>query len=207
MADRVALPLPIVDGLELGAPYRSLLMPGAVVRDSHARVRRLPRFFYAVTSWAVALETQITPHFGVWEFMDVDLYEPAPIRRFPRYVPCGVTALAAHLEVVRLHVNAPMHIAANGGYRSPSHGRSVPGSTHCWGTAANIYRIGDQYLDDKDSIERYSSIASELLPAMRSRPYGTGPGCVDDHVHLDIGYVTAVPADATGEEQEWDAAK
>ncbi len=194
--------LPIVDATELGAPYRSLLMPGAIVRDSHARTRRLPRFFYAVESWTVALQTQLTPHFGLWEFMDVDLYEPAALRRFPRYVPCGVTALAAHLEVLRGHIGLPMHIAANGGYRSPSHGRSTPGSPHCWATAANIYRIGDDYLDDRETIEKYSTFATGVLPALRARPFGSGPGCVDDHMHLDVGYVTAVPSDAPNEDVE-----
>ena len=114
----------------------------------------------------------------------------------------AVTTLAAHLEVLRLQVGAPMHIAANGGYRSPSHGRSLAGSPHAWATAVNIYRIGDQYLDDRDSIERYSALASEVLPAMRARPYGPGPGCVDDHMHLDLGYATVVPTDAPGEEIE-----
>ena len=193
-------PLPIVDGLELDAPVRSLLMPGKQVRDTHARLRRLPRFFYAVDSWNTALQTRLTPHFALWEFMDVDLFEPAPLRRFPRYVPCAVTSLAAHLEVLRAEVGAPLHIAANGGYRSPSHAKSIAGSPHCWGTAANIYRIGDQYLDERESIEKYAALATDMLPALRARPYGPGPGCVDDHVHLDLGYVTAVPADAPGEE-------
>jgi hypothetical protein len=197
-----SLPLPVADGLHLEAPLRSLLMPGVLVRDSHARLRRLPRFFYAVDSWSVALQTRLTPHFGLWEFMDVDLYEPAPLRRFPRYVPCAIAVLAAHLEVLRSQIGAPVHIAANGGYRSPSHGRSTPGSPHAWGTAANIYRIGVEYLDERDRIERYSSLATGLLPAVRARPYGPGPGCVDDHVHLDLGYVTAVPADAPDEEVE-----
>jgi hypothetical protein len=196
------LSLPIVDAIELGAPYRSLLMPGALVRDSHARTRRLPRFFYAVDSWAVALEIHVTPHFALWEFMDVDLYEPAPLRRFPRYVPCAVTTLAAHLEVLRDHIGVTVHIAANGGYRSPSHGRSTPGSTHAWGTAANIYRIGDEFLDDRDKIEKYATLATEILPALRTRPFGAGPGCVDDHLHLDLGYVTAVPTEAPGEDPE-----
>jgi hypothetical protein len=194
--------LPIVDAIELGAPYRSLLMPSAVVRDSHARTRRLPRFFYAVESWTVALETRLTPHFGLWEFMDVDLYEPAALRRFPRFIPCAVTALAAHLEVLRESFGQPMHIAANGGYRSPSHGRSTPGSPHAWGTAANIYKIGDEYLDDRTAIERYSSLATQILPALRARPFGSGPGCVDDHVHLDMGYMTAVPSEAPNEDLE-----
>jgi hypothetical protein len=192
-------PLPVVDGLELDAPIRSLLMPGIAVRDSHARLRRLPRFFYAVESWNVALETQVTPHFAIWEFMDVDVFEPAPLRRFPRYIPCAVTALAAHLEVLREHVGAPIHVSANGGYRSPSHAKSISGSPHCWGTAANIYRIGDLYLEDRDNIEKYAAMAVGLLPALRARPYGSGPGCVDDHVHLDLGYLTAVPAEAPGE--------
>lgn len=197
-----SLPLAIIDGLELPAPHRSLLMPGVVVRDSHARTRRLPRFFYVVESWAVALATRLAPHFALWEFMDVDLYEPAPLRRFPRYVPCAVTMLAAHLEVLRGQFGAPVHIAANGGYRSPSHGRSIPGSPHAWATAANIYRIGDEYLDEREKIERYASVATELLPALRARPFGPGPGCVDDHVHLDLGYVTAVPTEAPGEDVE-----
>jgi hypothetical protein len=196
------LPLPVVDGLDLDAPVRSLLMPGVLVRDSHARLRRLPRFFYAVESWSAALETRLTPHFAFWEFMDVDLYEPAPLRRFPRYVPCGVTALAAYLEVLRNQVGVPVHIAANGGYRSPSHGKSTPGSPHSWGSAANVYRIGDDYLDEREKIERYMALATSLLPALRARPYGPGPGCVDDHVHLDIGYVTAVPAEAPSEDAE-----
>ena len=128
--------LPIVDGLELDAPVRSLLMPGVAVRDSHARLRRLPRFFYAVQSWQAALDTQLTPNFAMWEFMDVDLFEPAPLRRFPRYVPCAVTSLTAHLEVLRAQIGSSIHISANGGYRSPSHGKSVSGSPHCWHCAS-----------------------------------------------------------------------
>jgi hypothetical protein len=193
--------LPIVDGLELGAPHRSLLMPDAVVRSSHGRARRLPRFFYGVDSWTVALETRLTEHFALWEFMDVDLHEPAPLRRFPRYVPCAVVVLAAHLEVLRVAIGQPVHVAANGGYRSPSHGRSTPGSIHAWGSAANIYRVGDEYLDNRDSIERVAAIAARLLPAVRARGYGSDHGCADDHLHLDFGHVVAVPSDAAVEER------
>ena len=196
----MSIPLKVVDGLALGAPYRSLLMPGALVRDSHGRTRRLPRFFYAVESWEEALNTQLAPHFALWEFLDVDLYEALPLRTFPRYVPCAVTALAAHLEVLRCEIGQPVKIAANGGYRSPSHGKSVLGSTHAWGTAANIFRIGDDYLDDRDKIERYGALATSLLPAMRARKYGTLPGGDDDHLHVDIGHLVAVPIDAPAEE-------
>lgn len=175
-------------------------MPGAMVRDSRGRARRLPRFFYAVESWEMALETRLSPHFALWEFIDVDLYESAPLRGFPRYVPCAVTVLAAHLEVFRDTVGVPVHIAANGGYRSPSHARSMPGSTHSWGTAANIYKVGDDYLDDREKIEKFSSLAVGLLPGARARPYGSDPGCVDDHVHIDLGHVIAVPFEAPPEE-------
>jgi hypothetical protein len=199
-----SLPLPIVDGLELDRPRRALLMPAALVRDSAGRARRLPRYFYAVDSWALALETRLSSHFALWEFMNVDLYEPAPLRRFPRYVPCAVSVLAAHLEVLRTQVGAPVHIAANGGYRSPSHGRSNPGSPHSWGTAANVYRIGDEYLHDRDRIQRYAQLTVALLPAVRVKWYGAEPGCTDDHVHLDLGCVTAVPGEAPGEEREWE---
>ena len=196
----MSLSLPVVDGLQLRAPHRSLLMPGALVRESHGRTRRLPRFFYQVDSWDLALATPLSPHFSLWEFIDVDLYESTPLRLFPRYVPCAVTLLAAHLEVLRQAVGVPVHVAANGGYRSPSHGRSVPGSTHAWGSAANIYRIGDEYLDDREAIEKYAVLALGLMPALRTRPYGSDPGCVDDHLHLDLGHVIAVPMDAAAEE-------
>lgn len=195
----MTLPLPVVDGVALGAPHRSLLMAGAVIRDSYGRTRRLPRFFYAVDSWELALKTNLTPHFGLWEFMDVDLYEVLPLRTFPRYVPCAVTALAAHLEVLRSAVGQPIKIASNGGYRSPSHGRSVLGTLHSWGTAANIFRVGDENLDERDRIEKYAGITASILPAMRARPYGEVGGGADDHLHVDIGHVVAVPSiDAHG---------
>ncbi|HVL69520.1 MAG TPA: hypothetical protein VM364_19840 [Vicinamibacterales bacterium] len=196
----MSVPLPIVDGLTIGAPHRSLLMPGAVVRDPRGRARRLPRFFYVVDSWQTALATRLAPQFALWEFMDVDLYEPLPLRTFPRYVPCAVSVLAAHLQVLRTEVGQPVKIAANGGYRSPSHGRSRPESTHSWGTAVNIYRIGDEYVDDRETIERYGALAVSLLPAFRARPYGSERGGSDDHLHLDLGYVVSVPAEAPAEE-------
>ena len=196
----MSLPLPVVDGFQLRAPLRALLMPGAIVRDSRGRTRRLPRFFYAVDSWQTALDTRLTSNFALWEFIDVDLYEPLPVRTFPRYVPCAVTLLAAHLELLRIAAAAPVHIAANGGYRSPSHGRSTAGSPHSWACAANIYRIGNEYLDDREKIEKYSVLATTLLPAARTRPYGSDPGAVDDHVHIDIGHVIAVPMESPAEE-------
>src|SRR3954447_8137922 len=133
-----ALPLPIVDGLELPESVRSVLCPGEIVTDADGHGRRLPRFYYQISSWQEALDLDVTPHFKLWEFIGVDVRE-APLQRlFPRYVPCAVTSLAAHLELIREELGTYMHSAANGGYRSPSHRLSRSASTHCWATAANI---------------------------------------------------------------------
>jgi hypothetical protein len=187
------IPLPVVDACELDARYRHLLHPGELMRTRTGAVHRLPRFFYEVTSTAHAVNTQLTPHFGLWEFMEVDLHEPEPLRTYPRYVPCAVMALAAALEVLRLEIGAPIRIAANGGYRSPAHAASASGSPHCWGTAVNIYRIGSEYLDSEERIGRYSDVASRVLAGCWTRPYGHDVGFADDHLHFDLGYGTVVP--------------
>jgi hypothetical protein len=51
----------------------------------------------------------------------VDVREVEAMRTFPRYVPCAVALLATALEVFRAEVGTFVHIAANGGYRSPGH--------------------------------------------------------------------------------------
>jgi hypothetical protein len=192
-----ALNLRVVDGLEIPERHRALLKPSVTIRNRDGEAHRLPRFFFQVDSWAAALETPLTANFALWEFMDVDLHEPTRLRFFPRYVPCAVTTLAAALEVFRAEVGAPVRIAANGGYRSPSHKGSRSGSPHCWGTAANIYRIGSEFLDTQDRIERYAATARRLLPFAWVRPYGHDVGFADDHLHIDVGYVTLVPQGAS----------
>ena len=189
--------LPVVDGSGLPPPYRQLLRPGAMMATSDGTVHRLPRFFYRVDTRAIAVDTQLTPHFGLWEFIEVDLHEPEPLRTYPRYVPCAVAVLAAALEVLRVEIGAPIRIAANGGYRSPSHTGSRSGSAHCWGTAANIYRIGGDLVDSEGAIARYSDVASRVFHGCWTRPYGHDRGFSDDHLHLDLGYVTAVPRDVS----------
>ena len=186
--------LPVVDGLELPEPHRMLLRPGELMRTTNGGAHRLPRFFYAVESAAVAVNTQLTPHFAVWEFIEVDLREPALLRAYPRYVPCAVVMLALALEVLRAEVGAPVRIAANGGYRSPAHAHAT-GSPHCWATAANIYSIGSEYLDTEDRISRFADVAARSVAACRTRRFGSNPGETDDHLHLDLGYVTVVPND------------
>jgi hypothetical protein len=185
--------LPVVDGLSLPRAHRELLRPGEMIRSSDGLAQALPRFFYAIESSTVAVETQLTPHFGVWEFIEVDLHEPELLRHYPRYVPCAVAVLAAALEVIRIEIGAPIRIAANGGYRSPAHARTSPGSPHGWATAANIYRIGADFVDSEERIARYASIAARAVAGCWVRPFGSTAGLADDHLHLDLGYVTAVP--------------
>jgi hypothetical protein len=191
--------LPIVDARRLDDERRMLLRPGELVQDAAGRARRLPAFFYEVATWQVARETELAPYFSLWEFMEVDLHEPAALRAYPRYVPCAVLHLAAVLSVVRTQLSQPVWIGANGGYRSPSHGRSRPGSTHAWGTAVNIYRVGDEWLDTQAGIERVAAAATRAIPALWPRPYGADPGSSDDHLHVDLGFTVAVPRDAPGE--------
>jgi hypothetical protein len=185
--------LTIVDGLTLPSPHRELLRPAELMLTQSGGMHRLPRFFYKVESSAVAITTLLTPHFGLWEFMEVDLYEAALLRKYPRYVPCAVAVLAAALEVLRAEIGASLRVAANGGYRSPAHAGSASGSPHCWGAAANLYRIGNEYVDSEEKILRYAAIATRTLAGCWTRPYGWEPGFADDHLHVDLGYVTVVP--------------
>jgi hypothetical protein len=196
MSDRGVLPLPVVDGLELSPAQRRVLRPDECLVERNGRSRRLPRFFYEVDSWQTAQQVQLSENFALWEFLTVDVREAEAQRTFPRYIPCVVTALAAHLQVFRDAVGALVHISANGGYRSPVHKLTTHASTHCWGTAVNIYRIGDDYLDSEDRIERYARVADKSLPGWWTRPYGSEKGFADDHLHIDLGYMLLVPREA-----------
>ena len=187
------LRLPVVDGYELDETRRALLQPDQPFLDRAGRSRRLPRWFYQVDSWKTAMQTQVTEHFTLSELMTLDVREAQGLRVFPRYVPCAITLLAAHLEVFRQAVGTLVFIAANGGYRSPSHLLSDHASPHCWGAAANIYRIGDELVDSQERIERFAKIVARVLPAVWTRPYGTTKGFADDHLHLDIGYARLTP--------------
>ncbi|HSL72353.1 MAG TPA: hypothetical protein VK864_19045, partial [Longimicrobiales bacterium] len=120
VAEPGTLPLPVVDALELDPGRRQLLRPNEVIDDAGGRARRLPRFFYEVESWQAAMNLQVTEHFTLHEFLGVDVREAQSLRIFPRYVPCAVSVLAAHLELLRKEVGTLVHVAANGGYRSPA---------------------------------------------------------------------------------------
>jgi len=187
------LPLPVVHADGLPAPVRQVLRPGEPLRDRYGADRMLPSSFLRVDSWSAALETQLTPHFKLAELMAVDVREAPVARVFPRYIPCAIVLLASALELFRLEVGIYVHVAANGGYRSPGHSLSRHASRHCWGTAANIYRIGDRYLDNREEIEKYAAIARRAIPGVWVRPFGENEGEADDHLHIDIGYTVFDP--------------
>jgi len=183
-----------IDGLKLPAEHRALLRPGEAESDSHGNLHHLPRFFYEVASWQEAHEIRLAPHFKLAELMTVDCREAELLlREFPHYVPCAIVLLARFLEDFRREVDAPVFVSANGGYRSPAHPIGGAKSIHAWGTAADIYRIGDTFLDDTKSIEKYGAIAVSLSPAVLVRPFGSGAGKADDHLHLDLGFLTLTP--------------
>ena len=196
MGDGYHFPLRVVDGLRLERSVRDALLPGRALCDDAGQPRRLPRYFYEIPTWNDALGVQLAPSFGLWEFIQTDVREAASLLGFPRYVPCAITMLALCLEQFRQVVGTFIHISANGGYRSPKHALTCNASPHCWGTAVNVYRIGDVFLDNQEAIERFATIARSILPGVWTRPFGTDRGFTDDHLHMDFGYVTSVPRDA-----------
>src|SRR5512140_881932 len=111
--------LKVVDAFDLDDEVRSILKPGEMVRDGQGRRHRLPRYFYEVPTHELAMSTRLTPHFGLNEFILVDLKEAPRLQQFPRYIPCAVRVLAFYLEQFRTAVNSSVHIAVNGAYRPP----------------------------------------------------------------------------------------
>jgi len=187
-----------VDGLDLAEEYRTLLRPGESEAGPDGTVHRLPRFFYEIGSWEEAHEIRLAPHFTLAELMLVDCREARLLlSQFPHYVPCAIPLLARFLEAFRREVDAPVFISANGGYRSPAHQIGGAKSIHAWGTAANIYRIGDTFLADTRSMEKYRTIAASLGPTVFVRPFGREKGQTSDHLHIDLGYVRLTPRECS----------
>jgi hypothetical protein len=187
-----------VDAFDLPQECRLLLRPGEAETDFQGNIHRLPRFFYEIGSWQEAREIRAAPHFTLAELMLVDCREARLLlSQFPHYVPCAIVLLARFLEDFRREVDAPVFISANGGYRSPAHQIGGAKSVHAWGTAANIYRIGDIFLNDAKSIQKFGSIAASLSPAVFVRPFGPQRGQTDDHLHIDLGFVSLTPRECS----------
>ena len=183
-----------VDGLRLSPEHRAALRPGEAVTDEHGKLHHLPRFFFEIPSWEEAHFLRVASHFALSELITVDSREAdLLLRTFPHYVPCAILALARYLEDFRRQVDAPVFVSANGGYRSPAHRINRGVSLHSWGTAADIYRVGDTYLNDERSITRYAEIAASLGAEVHVRAYQDG----DDHLQVDLGYLTLVPRECS----------
>jgi hypothetical protein len=184
-----------VDGLALSPEHRAALRPGEAIAAEDGVVHHLPRFFFEVASWQDAHALRVATHFALSELITVDSREnPLLLRTFPHYVPCAILGLARYLEDFRREVDAPVFVSANGGYRSPGHriNKERP-SLHSWGTAADIYRVGDTYLNDEKSIRRYGEVAAALGAEAQVRTYKEG----DDHLQVDLGYLTIVPRECS----------
>ena len=171
--------------------YRALLRPGELMRDRARRLRRLPRFFYEIPrgTWRWR---RGSPHFEVWEFLNVDVREAEALRsEWPRVPPLRGVELAAFLELLDARwarcTSRPTAATA------PRRTRCRPSQPHCWGTAANVYRVGSDLLDTPDRIERYAAALRRALPFASIRPAAGEAGAADDHLHVDLGYVTVVP--------------
>ena len=187
-----------VDGLRLAKDYRALLRPAESEPGHDDAIHQLPRFFYEIGSWEEAQEVRLAPHFTLAELMLVDCREARLLlSQFPHYVPCAVLLLARFLEDFRREVDAPVFISANGGYRSPAHQIGGAKSIHAWGTAANVYRIGDTFLSDAKSIGKYRAIAASLSPAIFARSFGHEKGQTSDHLHIDLGFVSLAPRECS----------
>jgi len=133
-----------VDGLTLSAEHRAALRPGEAVTDANGKRHHLPRFFFEVPSWEEAHNLRVASHFALSELITVDSREAELLlRTFPHYVPCAILALARYLEDFRRQIDATVFVSTNGGYRSPAHRINRGLSLHNWGTAADIYRVGD----------------------------------------------------------------
>jgi hypothetical protein len=195
--------LKVVDAFDLDDELRALLRPGEMVRDAQGRRHRLPRYFYEIAAHDDAVSLPLTTHFFMNEFILVDLKEAQRLQDFPRYIPCAVRVLAFYLEQFRAAAGASVHIQVNGGYRSPAHKLSLNATPHMWGTAADVYRIGTNILKTKESIERYNDVAEDLSEDVTVLPYGhvTGKNA-DDHVHIDLGYVTVIPREISEDRME-----
>ncbi len=193
----------VVDAFDLDDELRSLLKPGEMVRDPQGHRHRLPRYFYEIPAHESAVQIRLAPHFGLNEFILVDLREAPRLQQFPRYVPCAVRMLAFYLEHFRTAVGASVHIAVNGGYRSPSHKMGINATPHMWGTAADIYRIGTAILKSKETIDKFNELAMDLSDDVMVMPYGHETGqAADDHVHVDLGYLTVIPREINEDRME-----
>jgi hypothetical protein len=56
-----------------------------------------------------------------------------------------------------------------------------------------VFRIGSDYLDSEEKIQRYATVVNKTIAGCWTRPFGSETGLADDHLHIDLGYVTVTP--------------
>ena len=116
---------------------------------------------------------QITKNFNKREFNSKDG------RRMPKDVLKNIIILAEQLQILRDHLQAPIHI--NSAYRSPQHNKriGVKNSQHIYGRAADITSRDYTPKQLHTEIERLIS-KGEMLEG--------GLGLYNGFVHYDIYY-------------------
>lgn len=117
---------------------------------------------------------QITKNFNKREFNSKDG------RRMPKDVLKNIIILAEQLQILRDHLQAPIHI--NSAYRSPQHNKRIGGvknSQHIYGRAADITSRDYTPKQLHTEIERLIS-KGEMLEG--------GLGLYNGFVHYDIYY-------------------
>ena len=62
--------------------------------------------------------------------------------------------------------------------------------------------MGSVVLRDQNAIETYNRVAEELSDDWWVMPYGHEIGKADDHMHLDLGFVTLVPREISEDRDE-----
>ena len=107
-----------------------------------------------------AKELALTAHVRLSELLIVDCREaPRLLEEFPHYVPCAVSLLARVLEDfpragrrVGLHFGQRRVPFTGPSAFHPGHDRSSTGAS-----AADVYRIGDTFLNTRSAIEKYAA--------------------------------------------------
>lgn len=194
--------LKVVDAHDLPEEVRILLRPGEMVKDRDGRRHRLPRYFYEIPSYEEAKGVQLSPNFRLNEFVRVDLREADRLQQYPRYVPCAIRIMASVLQRIRDAIGSSLHISVNGAYRSPAHERNLPASPHMWGTAVDLYRIGNSMLQTEDSIRKFGAMIEDLTGEIEVSSFGHEPPLTDDHLHIDLGYLIWIPRQISEDRME-----
>ena len=103
-------------------------------------------------SGSQALETPLSPNFKLWELIGVDVRETPLMRDLPALRSVRGRAAGRRARTVP---PGSRHLCARGRQRRLSLAgvcAQPARPRHCWGTA-NIYRIGDTWLDSREEIE------------------------------------------------------